>query len=86
MEKVTVKICEGTTCFVMGGGTIKPVLIALTQKYSDRIEIVSARCLGACSKADSFSKAPYVQVEDEIISAADIEKVYAAIEKRLKND
>jgi len=83
MEKVKVKICQGTTCFVMGGGTVKSLLTSLTQKYGDKIDITSVRCLGICNQSDSFSKAPYVTVDDEVISSADLEKVIAAIESRL---
>lgn len=83
MEKVNVKICQGTTCFVMGGGTVKSLLTSLTQKYGDKIEITSVRCLGLCNKNDAFSKAPYVVVDEEVISSADIEKVVAVIESRL---
>lgn len=83
MGKVQVKICQGTTCYVMGGDIIKSMLTTLTEKYADKIEITSARCLGNCNESDSFSKAPYVYVEDEVISSADLDKVIAAIEKRL---
>lgn len=83
MEKVKVKICQGTTCYVMGGEIIKSLLDVLTQKYADKIEIISSRCLGNCNKCDSFSKAPYVYVDDEVISSADLEKVLETIEKRL---
>ena len=84
MDKVKVKICQGTTCYVMGGDIIKSMLTALTEKYGDKIEITSARCLGNCNENGSFSKAPYVYVEDEVISSADLDKVMKAIEKRLK--
>lgn len=84
MEKVKVKICQGTTCYVMGGNVIKSMLKVLTERYADKIEIISARCLGNCNDSDSFSKAPYVYVEDEVIPEADLDKVIEAIEKRLK--
>ena len=84
MEKVKVKICQGTTCYVMGGDVIKSMLGVLTEKYADKIEITSSRCLGNCNECDSFSKAPYVYVDDEVISSADLDKVMEAIEKRLK--
>lgn len=83
MERIKVTICEGTTCYVMGGNTIKSMLDVLLQKYSDKVEITSASCLGECDKSNSFSKAPYVIVEDEVISSADLDKVFATIEKRL---
>lgn len=86
MKKVKVQICQGTTCFVMGGNVIKSLMEELKKKYADKIELTSARCLGACTKSDSFSKAPYVCVDDEIISSATLEKVTQIIESKLKND
>jgi NADH:ubiquinone oxidoreductase subunit E len=67
----------------MGGEIIKSLLDALTQKYADKIEVTYSRCLGDCNKCDSFSKAPYVYVDDEVISSADLDKVMETIEKRL---
>lgn len=84
MEKVKVTICEGTTCFVMGGEALKSMLTTLVEKYGDKIEITSSRCLGACNKSDAFSKAPYVLVDEEMISSADIEKVMKTIERKIK--
>ena len=84
MKKVKVQICQGTTCFVMGGDIVKSMLDTIEKKYADKIEITSVRCLGLCDKSDAFSKAPYVCVEDEIISSANLEKVTQAIESRLE--
>ncbi|MBQ8466027.1 MAG: NAD(P)H-dependent oxidoreductase subunit E [Alphaproteobacteria bacterium] len=84
MEKIKVKICQGTTCFVMGGDTIKAMADALAEKYGDKIEIVPVRCLETCHESDSFSKAPYVFVDEEVVSAADLEKVINVIESKLK--
>ncbi|MBQ4084772.1 MAG: NAD(P)H-dependent oxidoreductase subunit E [Alphaproteobacteria bacterium] len=84
MKKIKIQICQGTTCFVMGGDIVKSMLDTLEKKYADKIEITSVRCLGLCNKSDSFSKAPYVCVEDEIISSANLEKVTQAIESRLE--
>ena len=86
MKKINVKVCQGTTCFVMGGDIIKSMLTSLEEKYADKIEITSVRCLGACNQSDSFSKAPYVLVDDEMISSATLEKVTNIIESKLKND
>ena len=86
MEKVKIKVCEGTTCYVMGGQTIREMLTTLAKKYADKVEITSVRCLGVCNKSDSFSKAPYVCVDDELISSADLEKVITTIESRLNTE
>lgn len=86
MKKINVKVCQGTACFVMGGDIIKSMLSTLEEKYADKIEITSVRCLGLCNQNDSFSKAPYVLVDDEIVSSATVEKVTNIIESKLKND
>ena len=67
----------------MGGETVKSMLSTLTEKYKDKVEITSVRCLGTCNKSDSFSKAPYVMVDDEEVSSANLEKVIAVIERKL---
>ena len=74
MEKIKIKICQGTTCFAE----------TLTEKYGDKIEIVPVRCLETCHESDSFSKAPYVFVNDEVVSSATLEKVINVIESKLK--
>ena len=86
MKKVKVQVCEGTTCFVMGGDTIKSMLTTIAEKYKDKVEITSVRCLGTCNKSDSFSKAPYVVVDNEEVSSADLEKVMSVIERKLNNE
>jgi NADH:ubiquinone oxidoreductase subunit E len=83
MTKIKVKICQGTTCFIMGGEVMKSMLGNLMEKYADKIEIESVRCLGACNKSDAFSKAPYVYVDDDLISSANLEKVTKVIESKL---
>lgn len=84
MEKIKVKICQGTTCFVMGGSIIKSITDTLTEKYADKVEVLPVRCFEKCHEADSFSKAPYVYVDDEMVSAANLEKVISVIESKLK--
>ena len=83
MKKIKVQICQGTTCFVMGGDIVKSMLDTIEKKYADKIEIESVRCLGACNKSDAFSKAPYVYVDDDLVSSANLEKVTKVIESKL---
>lgn len=86
MEKVKVKICQGTTCYVMGGDVVKSILDAVTQKYADRVEILPVRCLETCHQTDSYMKAPFVYVDDEIVSSANVEKVINIIESKLNHE
>ena len=75
-KKVSVKVCLGTTCFVMGSANLQELIELVPKKYGDRVDVSGVPCLGLCSIDWEFSKAPYVKV-------ATVEKVLAAIEKKL---
>ncbi len=86
MAKVEVKVCLGTTCFVMGGSNLQELNEIINQKYGDKVEIKGANCLGLCSINWESTKAPYVKVNEEIVSEATVEKVLNEIDKQLANE
>ncbi|MBR1373664.1 NAD(P)H-dependent oxidoreductase subunit E [bacterium] len=83
MEKVSVKVCLGTTCFVMGGANLQELIDIIPRKYGDKVEVSGSQCLGMCSIKWNYSKAPYVKVDDDIIEEATVEKVLDAVSKKL---
>ncbi len=83
MEKITVKVCMGTTCFVMGGGNLQELNDIIPKKYGDKVEVEGCNCLGLCSINWEYSKAPYVKVNDDVINEATVEKVLEAIDAKL---
>lgn len=83
MEKISVKVCLGTTCFVMGSANLQELIELVPQKYGDKVDVSGVPCLGLCSTDWEFSKAPYVKVDNEIIKEATVEKVINAIDKKL---
>jgi len=83
MAKVEVKVCLGTTCFVMGGSNLQELNEIIPQKYGDKVELSAANCLGLCSINWEYSKAPYVKVNEEVVSEATAEKVLEEIERQL---
>ena len=83
MAKVEVKVCLGTTCFVMGGSNLQELNDIIPQKYGDKVELSAANCLGLCSINWEYSKAPYVKVNEEVVSEATVEKVIAEIDRQL---
>ena len=68
MAKVEVKVCLGTTCFVMGGSNLQELNDIIPKKYGNKVEIKGVNCLGLCSINWEYSKAPYVKVNEEIVS------------------
>ena len=85
MEKISVKVCLGTTCFVMGGSNLQELNDIIPKKYGDKVEIAGTNCLGLCSINWEYSKAPYVMVDEDVISEATVEKVLKAIDDKLGN-
>ena len=82
MEKITVKICLGTACFVMGGAELQDLADIIPAKYGDKVSVEGSTCLELCS--DEYSKAPYDLVNDVVVDKATKEKVLSKIEELLK--
>ncbi len=85
MAKIEVKVCLGTTCFVMGGSNLQELNDIISKKYGDKVEITGANCLGLCSINWEYSKAPYVKVNDEVVSEATVDKVLEEIDRQIGN-
>ena len=85
MANVEVKVCLGTTCFVMGGSNLQELNEIIPKKYGDDVQITGANCLGLCSINWEYSKAPYVKVNEEVVADATVEKVLEEIDKQLGN-
>lgn len=83
MKKIEVKVCLGTTCFVMGSSYLQELIDIVPKKYGDKVEVTGSNCLGLCSINWEYSKAPYVKVDDEVVQEATVEKVLNAIERKL---
>lgn len=85
MEKISVKVCLGTTCFVMGSANLQELIDIVPEKYGEKVDVSGVPCLGLCSADWEFSKAPYVKVDNDIIKEATVEKVISAIDEKLSN-
>ncbi len=59
--KISVKVCLGTTCFVMGSANLQELIEIVPAKYGDKVDVSGVPCLGLCSVDWEFSKAPYVK-------------------------
>ena len=52
MEKINVKICVGTMCYVMGGAELRDVIESLPQNILEHLNVSYSPCLG-CGKGAS---------------------------------
>jgi NADH:ubiquinone oxidoreductase subunit E len=83
MKTIEVKVCLGTSCYVMGSSHLQELVDIIPAKFGQRVSVAGHNCLGKCSSEGEHSEPPYVQVDDEIISNATIEKVTEYIEKKI---
>ena len=83
MEKISVKVCLGTTCFVMGGANLQELIEIIPRKYGDKVEVSGSPCLGMCSIQWNYSRAPYVKVGEDMVEEATVEKVLDVVDKKL---
>lgn len=81
-SKITLELCFGTTCFVMGASKLQDIESLLPPQYKNRVEVKANTCLDLCKNA-TYMKAPFVKIDGEIISEATVEKVLKAIESKL---
>ena len=82
MEKLTVQICTGTLCYIMGGSELQLLGEYLPETLADKVEIRGATCLDICNQ-EGKGKAPDVLVGDELITGATVAKVVEAIKQKI---
>lgn len=81
--KITVRICVGTTCHIMGGSELTNLTQHLTDAEQANVDIAGIPCLGAC-KNGNYGKAPFAQVNNKIIEEATPTSIIAEIDNLLK--
>lgn len=82
MKKISVKVCIGTTCFVMGASKFQDLETRIPVKWRNLVDVTCHSCLDLC-KNNEYSKSPYVMIDDEVIADATIEKIMTAIEEKI---
>ncbi len=83
MQKIVVKICTGTLCYVMGGSELQLLGEHIPTELQERVEIKGATCLDYCNQTGS-GNAPYVLVGEKVIESATIAKIIYEIKEQAK--
>lgn len=78
MKKITVSICTGTACFVMGASEIMLLEEELSPELKEIVEIEGITCLDLCKNAEC-GKAPFVKINDQVLSQATLPLVMEKI-------
>lgn len=79
-EKITVKVCLGTSCYLKGSHKLLSQLIDLVKRKDyTSVEIVGTFCLENCNRSVN------VLVNDKLVAEATLEKVEEEIERQLQS-
>lgn len=84
MAKIEIKVCLGTSCFAKGSVYLQEIKEAVEKNFSSEdIEVSGVPCLGLCAVNWENSKAPYIKVNDDIVTEATPEKVLTLLQQKL---
>lgn len=81
-EKIKVKICCGTACFVMGGSDLLTLEEYLEKDAKERVEIEAVTCLDTCRQNDE-EKPPFVMINDKLYNKVNLTTLLALINELL---
>jgi len=81
---IELQICQGTTCYVMGAAQLATLASHLPEDLRGRVRVVGCRCLGRCREG-AFGGAPYVTIDGDVLAAATIDSVLAALRARIQD-
>ena len=81
MKKITVEVCAGTQCVMMGAMDIVASIQSLSSlkqqlRMERKIDIVTSKCFGLCKQGKC---GPFVRIDGELIENADSESVMSQI-------
>ncbi len=75
MKKITVEVCCGTTCYVLGAAKLLNLETELPDGLRDCVELKALPCLDLCI-AQNLGGAPFVRINGtEIMAQATLEKL-----------
>ncbi|MEG0795472.1 MAG: hypothetical protein RR397_03020 [Odoribacter sp.] len=82
MEKIKLKLCAGTMCYVMGGAQLMEIEDLLSEEEKQYVEITLSPCLQQCKDQ---ATPPFAEVNGELIVNANKQTLLQIIKEELKN-
>ena len=83
MQKVSVKICIGTTCFVLGASELQSIEDHLSPDITRDVEITGTSCLGVC-KDQHYQRVPCAMIDDTLYESLSLPDLVQAIEDTVR--
>lgn len=84
-EKITIEICTGTACFVMGGSEILLIEEHLPGELKERVNVKGTLCMDQC-ELESCERAPFVRINGSVLENATIPSIIAHLKELEKKE
>ena len=78
MDKIPVRVCIGTTCYLLGASKLVDLENRLPAAWKGRVDVSGSTCLDLCD-AEGVCNAPFVKVGETVVARATQSTVEAAI-------
>ena len=82
MPPLSVKICIGTTCYLLGASKLVDIANRFPPAWRGRVEVGGCTCLDLCDEG-GICRAPFAKVGDTVVERATPETLLAAIAEAL---
>lgn len=82
MEKVNLKICVGTMCYVMGGAELRDVIETLPQHILEHLNVSFSPCLGCCT---GQQEPPFVEINGKRIAGVSKNSLIQIVKEEVRN-
>ena len=79
---ITLQICQGTTCYILGAAKLTAMALDLPPDLKPHVKVTGCRCLGLCHNGE-YGDAPYIKIDDKPMSGADPDMMLVALRERL---
>lgn len=86
MDTITVEVCFGTSCYLLGASKFVDFDETLPPELAGCVEVRARTCMDLCER-DNIGKAPYVRINGtEVICEATPENVRARLLELVKGE
>lgn len=85
MKKITLEICCGTTCYMLGTQKLLQIENIMPEEWKDCVAVSAIPCLNNCT-SENICGAPFVRINGEIMSHASVESIFNRIRELLPGE
>lgn len=82
MEKIKIKLCAGTMCYVMGGAQLMEIGDLLSEDEKQYVDITLSPCLQQCNNQGT---PPFIELNGRILEGISKDTLLQIIKEEIRN-